>query len=441
VTERAAACLLIAALAAAGCRPTASPAGPLQADDVCVVVDDTARSRVTLGVAGAGTLLPMAGGIAAAQMFDTLVRVDCTGTVVAGLADAWSSEDRITWRLRIADGVTFSDGTVVTAPSIVESWAAMGHSRFAAVSAVGSSELHVTLRTAGDARVFALPELAVVRSAAAGAGAAAWPTGTGAYLPDSRMEGRALRLLARTVDTVTADTIEIHAFTGDPRTALDAGVDAFVSADAAALAYARALPDYRTTPLTWSRVYVLATATQPADVTPPVTDDPADFLYDIVSGDARSALPPFWWERCDRPTETPSRDRTSRQVVYERGDETARRIAERVTALAWPRHRAPSWLQDVLGRYESAPVSRALSRAELVDAALTRTDLAIVTHLPRVTYEGCASATADPQAGDLLSLFGWRVTPLIDTREHLVHRPGIGRVRVAGDGTIRFGAR
>jgi hypothetical protein len=86
-------------------------------------------------------------------------------------------------------------------------------------------------------------------------------------------------------------------------------------------------------------------------------------------------------------------------------------------------------------------VSRALSRAELVDAALTRADLAVVTHLPRVTYEGCASVFADPQAGALLSLPGWRVTPLVDTREHLIHRPGIGRVRVAGDGTIRFGAR
>jgi hypothetical protein len=250
-----------------------------------------------------------------------------------------------------------------------------------------------------------------------------------------------LRLLARTVNPVTADTIEIHAFGGDPRTALDAGVDAFVSADAAALAYARALPDYRITPLAWSRVYVLATATPPAGTTRPATEDPAELVHDIVSGDARSALPPFWWERCDRPMQAPSRNLTSGQVVYERGDETARRIAERVTALAWPRDRAPSWLQDVLGRYESAPVSRGLSRADLVDAARTRADLAIVSHLPRTTYEDCASVTADAPAGALLSLPGWRVTPLVDTRDHLIHRPGIGRVRVAADGTIRFGAR
>lgn len=433
--------MLIAALVAAGCHPIA-PADPLPADDVCVVVDDTARSRITLGVTASGTLLPVAaGGIAAAQMFDTLVRVDCTGTVVAGLADAWSSDDRVTWRFRIADDVTFSDGTAVTAPSIVASWAAMRHSRFAAVTAFGRNELHVTLHTAGDAPVFALPELAVARSAEAGADTVAWPTGTGPYRPDSHMGGRVLRLLARTVDPVTADTIDMDAFTGDPRTALDAGVDAFVSADAAALAYARALPDYRITPLAWNRVYVLATATQPADVTRPATEDPADFLYDIVSGDARSALPPFWWERCDRPAEAPPRGRTSPRVVYERGDETARRIAERVTALAWPRDRAPSWLRDMLGRYESAPVSRALSRAELVEAARTRVDLAMVTHFPRMTYDGCTGVTADPQAGAVLSLAGWRVTPLVDTREHLIHRPGIGRVRVDGDGTIRFGTR
>jgi hypothetical protein len=260
-----------------------------------------------------------------------------------------------------------------------------------------------------------------------------------------------LRLLARSASPVTADTIDIHAFGGDPRTALDAGVDALVTADAAALAYARALPGYRLTPLTWSRVHVLATAAYAADVTRPAAEDLAGLAHDVVSGDARSALPPFWWEGCDRPTQAPARSRTSGRVVYERGDETARRIAERVTALAWPRADAPSWLRDVLGRYESPPVSRALSRTELIDAARTREDLAIVTHLPRMMYDGCASVSAEAQAlqridGDarsqlsLSSFSGWRLTPLVDTREHLVHRPGIGRVRVDAVGTIRFGA-
>jgi hypothetical protein len=96
-------------------------------------------------------------------------------------------------------------------------------------------------------------------------------------------------------------------------------------------------------------------------------------------------------------------------------------------------------------------VSRALSRTELIDAARTREDLAIVTHLPRMMYDGCASVSAEAQAlqridGDarsqlsLSSFSGWRLTPLVDTREHLVHRPGIGRVRVDAVGTIRFGA-
>jgi hypothetical protein len=432
--------MLIAALSAAGCRP-AAPGGPLPAANACIMVDGTARPRITLGVAGGATTVPMAaGGIAAAQMFDTLVRVDCTGTVVAGLADAWSSDDRVTWRFRIADDVTFSEGTAVTAPAIVESWATVHHSRFAAVHAFGRTELHVTLHTPTDARVFALPELAVARPAGAGAGAETWPAGTGNYRADSGAAERVLRLLARSANPVTADTIEIHAFGGDPRTALDAGVDAFVTADAAALAYARALPGYRITPLTWSRVHVLATATHAADVAPPAAEDLAGLAHDVVSGDARSALPPFWWEGCDRPTQAPARSLSSGRVVYERGDETARRIAERVTALAWPRDDAPPWLRDVLGRYESPPVSGALSRAELVDAARTRADLAIVTHLPRMMYEGCESVSADPQALSLPSFSGWRLTPLVDTRDHLIHRPGIGRVRVDADGTIRFGA-
>jgi hypothetical protein len=85
-------------------------------------------------------------------------------------------------------------------------------------------------------------------------------------------------------------------------------------------------------------------------------------------------------------------------------------------------------------------VSRALSRAELIDAARARADLAIVTHLPRLMYEGCESVGANPQALSLPSFSGWLLTPLVDTREHLIHRPDIGRVRVDADGTIRFGA-
>lgn len=65
-----------------------------------------------------------------------------------------------------------------------------------------------------------------------------------------------------------------------------------------------------------------------------------------------------------------------------------------------------------------------------------RSSLAIVTPLPRVAHDGCA--------GSIMELYGplipgWRVTPLIDTRDDLVYRSGIGRVTVDADGTLRFG--
>jgi hypothetical protein len=260
-----------------------------------------------------------------------------------------------------------------------------------------------------------------------------------------------LRLLARAPDPATADTIDVRYFRGDPRNALDASVDVIVTADAAALSYAGARSDYRTTPLPWKRTYVLAThSTRAAGVgsgeqrnvvEQPDSDDLAGLVRDVVPGAARRAMSPFWWEQCVLPAPAPGRSATDGRILYEQGDDTARRLAERVTALAWPRADAPAWLRAVLGPYEAPPVSRAASRAELIDAVRTRAGLAVVTSLPRSPLDGCVTITADAYIEALLSFPGRHITPLIDTREHLIHRSGIGRVRVDAYGTIRFGAR
>jgi hypothetical protein len=444
VTDHASAVLLLVTLLTlAACAPAASP-GPVPAAAECVVVDDSARSRITIGVAAPDGLPDgsaySAVRLAGAQLHETLVRVDCTGAVIADLADEWSTVDGHTWQFRITRGATFADGSPVDASAIVSAWSAVRTPSLAAVMSAGEHELRVTLHAPAAARAFAEPGLAVVRTAAD-----TWPAGTGPYIPDAAMQDPVLRLIARglaagvriaPVAIVHApDTIDVRTFGRDLRTAIDAGVDALITNDAAAVAYARARSDYRIALLPWSRTYVLATS-PPTDVGAAVPDPGDAFPAEVVGVAARPAAPPFWWQDCVTATVPTPRAVTDGRVLYPRDDPAARAIAERITALA--RDRAPSWLGGLFGPDGVAPTAAGVSRAELLAALRARAALAVVTSLPRVEYAGCAALTSGPHR---LLLTGWHVTALIETRDHLIYRPGIGRVVVDADGTVRFGAQ
>lgn len=439
--DRTFAAAMIGAFAAAACVSPAPPA-PVPAPSQCVLTDEPARSRITIGVATSGTAFDehvhSAARIAGAQMHERLVRVDCTGMPAAALADEWSTPDGIRWRFRIAAGATFADGTSVDAPAIVSAWSAARTPQLAAVTALNASDLHVTLHAPAAVGLFALPELAVVRPAADG-----WPQGTGPYSADSAMDDRVLRLIARAgalrqagaVATAHApDTIEVRTFGRDLRTAVDAGVDALITNDAATVAYARARSDYVIEPLPWNRTYLLATAVRLESAA--AEDVGAAFPAELLRAPARAAAPPFWWLGCATSADAAPRSVTNGQVLYARDDPIARAIAERIAALA--RSRAPAWLAGLARSSDGAPVAAGASSAELRAALRSRTALAVIAPLPRIGYAGCQALGADPY--DLL-LTGWYLTPLIDTREDFVFRPGIGRVVVNASGMILFGAR
>ena len=62
-----------------------------------------------------------------AQLVDTLVYVDDAGTVYPWLAESWEvSEDALTYTLTIRDGVTFSDGTPLTAEVVARNLNVLG---------------------------------------------------------------------------------------------------------------------------------------------------------------------------------------------------------------------------------------------------------------------------------------------------------------------------
>jgi peptide/nickel transport system substrate-binding protein len=60
-----------------------------------------------------------------APFFGTLVRVDCDGRMLPGLAQRWSrvEDDGRRWRFTLRDDARFWDGTPVTAGDIASAWA------------------------------------------------------------------------------------------------------------------------------------------------------------------------------------------------------------------------------------------------------------------------------------------------------------------------------
>lgn len=443
MTDRTSTIFVLAALLFAGCTPSA-PGAPAPAAADCVLVDDAASPSITLGVVGAAALrdaTPSA-DVVAAQTYETLVRVDCRDRVIPGLARTWSSSDRLHWRFDLRPGTVFTDGTPANARSVAAALATLPI--FAAVTAAGEYELWLTLRSEADVRLFASRAVSVRRMTGSG------PAGTGRYVPVFDAAGRVLRLTARgsTAEATTAggssnddmrhggvdsshapDTIIVRASGPDPRAAVDAGVDALVARDAATIEYARARSGYDIVPLTWSRTYVLATAHNPdASTTVPATAFPDA----VVGADVRAAEPPYWWSGCGaEPSPGAPAGLTDNRVLYLRDDPVARSIAERITALA--RGRAPEWLSARLP--EGTPIAVAADTAELIDALRARRALAVVVALPREQPGGCAA----PSAEQLEPLRAWHVTPLVDARDYLIHRDGIGRITVDADGTLRFG--
>jgi ABC-type transport system substrate-binding protein len=56
------------------------------------------------------------------MVFDTLVGIDNAGNFKPQMLEGWEvSEDRLTWRFRLREGLEFSDGTPVTAADCVAS--------------------------------------------------------------------------------------------------------------------------------------------------------------------------------------------------------------------------------------------------------------------------------------------------------------------------------
>jgi hypothetical protein len=422
------------------CHPAArvTPPTPASARDACALSGtDSTRTPDTLVIGVSGAVDPVhapvphgdAERIVFRQLYETLIRLDCTGQAKPGLADSWSaSESGRRWTFTLRAGAAFSDGLTVTAADVITSW----HGRDWAgqpaieVAAEGERVLGVRLRepTTTVPLVFADPGLAVTRSVTG----RDWPAGTGAYTADTsggRVIVTPLWGGGRPVLVLRSSGA------GDARDLLDAGVDLLVTDEPAALSYAAGRSGITATPLPWDRTYALLGVTGVPDISDNLR---AGLARDAVRVAARPApaAAQFWWfafEACrDDPPPLagslppPSSPAT---LVYAEDDRPARDLAERLVALGMG-GATPARAFGLPGADFAAALASGGGGSAL-----------FVLSLPRAALDPCREVRRLLARAPWLATAGAGIEPLVDTRRHVVGRRGAAAFTVDWDGTLR----
>jgi Bacterial extracellular solute-binding proteins, family 5 Middle len=373
-----------------------------------------------------------------AQLYETLIQLDCDGRAAPGLARSWTidaTKTRVTLVLR--DNARFWNGDLVTTRDVVTAWQAtaatpadsnqLAHRLVNATTIVDDRTLTVSLPNT-DSLVLVEPALAVYRRTTG----AVWPQGTGPYRAAESARDVAPGQLTLTPMQPTAPRLAIRSGP-DARDAIDTGVDLLVTADPVALSYASTRPEYSAVPLPWNRTYALAVPSRSpsavAEALSPSRDSAAfraSLARDAVRADARTADMPAWWtsiQGCESNLSpgSPNTGRRSQRIVYRADDHVARELAERLVAVG--------------GRATAA----ALAPADFARAWRAGNELAYIVALSRTPPAPCFDL------GALLSSAPWlgggsisdALVPLVDTRDKAVMRRDRVSASVDWDGTLR----
>jgi hypothetical protein len=383
------------------------------------------------------------------QVYETLIRSDCVGRAVPGLAASWHLDgDGRTWMVTLRDNARFSDGSPVTSVDVRAGWSGAGGTDELRPSAsrlvesvVPVSERVLAIRLRSQRTDAPLPlahsDLAVAKTVAD----SPWPAGTrstritpdpGARTPDGT---------SVVVSRENQPVVRFVIAPGDPRDLLDRGAELLLTRDPATLRYAASLPHFQSVPLAWQRTYVLLTPGR-SRTAPALTESSRHALAsDAVRGEARGALGPFWWQTladCEiARSAAPGPPAPTPRIVYEAADMAARDLAERLVGLA----RAPGpsstvFLDALLPDRPRRTYERAtgLSGEALAVARRRGTD---VGHIVSV-----ATSPIDP-CHDLQRLMDgapWldpeTIVPLVDTRLHAIVRRGRSGVSAESDGGL-----
>jgi hypothetical protein len=394
-----------------------------------------------------------------ANLYDTLVRIDCVGEPVPGLAGSWRSEQGgARWVFTLRPDARFWDGASITARDVAAAWSDRSvplpvetggvRARIRSLAVSDDRVLVVDLERARPVSFFADPALAVHRRAAG----AVWPLGSGPYAVDIRATSshgalrsvHVVRIGSRSVDPPRPEAAQqiptvLHFAvppSSDLRNALDAGADVVLTSDPAVLEYAAEIPGLTLAPLPWERMYLLLAPGAAAGVPPP----PAaleGIARDAVRTEARPAP-----DSClagpvlgAAPANAPPRGGLQSRILYPQSDEAARGLAERLVALA-ASPLAHAWIAARLpARQRLSAV--ALDAAAFAAALLAGQDAGYVLGL---TEPGCGSEALAGRAPWLAGAAAGAATALIETRAHAIVRDGLAPARVDRFGALRFGA-
>jgi hypothetical protein len=437
------------------CEVQAPPPVALESTSIAFVVPDSAPAM--------GDLM---GRFVAAHAFETLVEVDCAGNVVPRLAVSWAADaSRMRWTFTLRSDARFWSGDRVTAADVVASWRRVaggesstgGHDRSDSTSAsiarrllesaaiLDERTLSLTM-TDSDPRFLADPALSVSRARSG----ESTVEGTGPFrLAGPRDASGGTSLIPVAVGAPRLTIVPVPAARARDR--IDSGIDVLVTGDPAIADYAAARGDVRAVPLPWERTFVLLLATRSAELR--VDPDSLHALgtalaTDAVRADAVASAGTPWWSSAstcalDRGRRFSSSGSTPRRrVVYERHDEVARGLAERIAALASMGGSGSGGsarlaaVAPELVEGAGAVRSVGLGAKELADAIATGRDLAYVVALPKRSLAPCRDL-ATLRVGATSLALERRIVPLIDVRRRVLVRPGSVGVRTSWDGTVR----
>jgi hypothetical protein len=389
------------------------------------------------------------------HLYETLVRADCMGRVVPGLAVSWRLDaDGRTWIVTLRDAARFSDGSPVTAADVRASWLRGGRGDalhpdvnrlVESIEAIADRTLAIRLHSQRVDMPFALAhaDLAVGKVIPG----SPWPLGTRAarIAPDAGTNsGTASAAIMVTRDNLPA--IRFLIARGDPRDLLDHGVDLLMTRDPAALEYAETLRQFEFVPLAWQRTYVLLTPGR-SRAAPLLGDDARQVLADdAVRGEARGAQGPFWWQTvmaCPDLTASPFRTQPppGQELVYDERDRVARDLAERLVGLARaPGAAAAAVLDAILPDRPRRTFERArgLNGASLTVALRRGADAGYLVSLDNRPPDQCRDLRV------LLERAPWldpeTILPLVDARLKAVVRRGLAGVTAEWDGGLLIAA-
>ena len=400
---------LVVATACAGA-PPASPPAPTASATSCDIVAPLANAPDTIRIALTDPVMVgraegpvnFSEALLGAHLYESLVRLDCTGVLQPGLAVAWLRESE-RWAFRVRSDALLWDGAPLTAAMVVSAWPLPRDEWLPTVSADG----RVTVRVPDGSSLDALAQpRAAIRIGGPGGGI---PMGSGPYgIAGLRPDG----ILVAPAGGSRSPVLAFRRVAGaDLRDVLDGGTDMLVTDVPAVADYAAGLQGFDVVALPWDRTYVFASSAWVSGTA--LADERVALARDVVPAAARPADPAEWPSavaecKAVAPASGRAEADSSLHILYDRDDPIGRSLAERIVALSADR------------RLTGLGVSREDLLARLADG---RDQGYLVAVLRRL---------ADPCTVQALERVG--AVPLIDVRRTLIVRRGIAHIAVDGFG-------